>query len=175
MKTPDTLTAGIGSTLEWVKQREKNGRLAVEQCENAIARLRNERDKNDPKHDGRAWETEMKALQSDLDWCEDAHRKLRQDFMKLEKEVVPAKREAGESISQGEGSRIIEMAVVHLRLGWEQVKLVASQSLPLCKTEIEALAVLAPVMDTCLVSAIENAVAEQSLPQWVAVSAKAGL
>lgn len=171
----DAVEIGVGPALEWLKRKDAAARGDIDRVTLEMDALRAERQKHLPEDDGREWNHEMRCIQDDLDYLHKVSDKYRTDLLKFEKGVVPEKRVAGESIQQGEGARIIEMAVVHLRLGWEQVKLVASQSLPLCKTEIEALEKLAPIMDTCLVNAVDNAVSEGALPAWVSASAKAGL
>lgn len=166
---------GVGDTLEWLKRVDKDARNDLDRVTREMNAVRVERLKNLPKDDGKDWDKEIRFLQDDLDYYGKVSEKYRNDLLKYELRVVPEKREAGESIKQAEGARLIEMTVTHIRFGVEQLKLVIAQSLPLCKTESEALAVINPLLSTCISSALDNAIQESQLPKWCVDAGKAGL
>lgn len=166
---------GVGEILEKIKERELIYRNDIDAVEKQMSLLRSERDKDLAQHDGREWEKELSALQSDLRFLDEKWKDLCKTALLFELKVAPEKRAAGESIQQLEGERLILMATTHFRLGVEAMKLVVAQNWPLCKTELDAFNVLNSSLTQCMESAFENALSEQSLPKWCVESVKAGL
>lgn len=168
-KTPDLLPSkeGAPQALSWVAKQEAKSRSEVERFEKELVAALSAQ--SNPANDG-SEELDKKVGYARRNLSESIDTQFRwlNTLQKLDKSVAPEKRDASESITQGDGSRLFQMIVICMRTSGEDLIGLLSQSiLQECKTSEDVYAMFGAKYRECVVNSIKGAVNEAHLPAWV--------